>query len=271
MFKYQMYSQLNKNKTFNNNDNIRNNITRNNIENFIKTKKDELILNEYDINENNIKYLVLFSCHCNSEIKYKTIINSLNYLNFDCIDIVLINSYNLPYNSKIREKCEELNIRYFENENMKTLDFGKWNYLLEKIDYTIYEHVVFINDSFIINGSLKHFFNLIYKNNVDLYGYNDSNQVNYHYQSYLFSIKKDNIPTFIKNYNKHKDNVNNQNDVINNYEVKMIKWFDKTNCFMNMAKYKLNDTNIFFHNDKLYFKLYNTRLLPFIKIKRIYK
>ena len=53
---------------------------------------------------------------------------------------------------------------------MKSLDFGKWNYLLNKIDYNNYEHIVFINDSFIIKGSINHFFNLIYKNNVELYG-----------------------------------------------------------------------------------------------------
>jgi hypothetical protein len=122
------------------------------LNNFIEYKMNELKINNYNPNENNIKYLVLFACHCNSEIKYKTIINNLKYLTFDCVDIALINSYDLPYNDKIKEKCEELNIKYFENENMKSLDFGKWNYLLNKIDYNNYEHIVFINDSFIIKG-----------------------------------------------------------------------------------------------------------------------
>ena len=248
--------------------------TKKNIKYFIEYKINELKINNYNPNENNIKYLVLFACHCNSEIKYKTIINNLKYLIFDCVDIALINSYDLPYNDKIKEKCEELNIKYFENENMKSLDFGKWNYLLNKIDYNNYEHIVFINDSFIIKGSINHFFNLIYKNNVELYGYNDSIELNYHYQSYLFSIKKNSIIKFINKYNDKLDYVKTYNDVINYYEIRMVEWFNQNSCFLNMSNFNnsiLNNKNIFFQNDFLYLTLYNNGLLPFIKIKRIHR
>jgi hypothetical protein len=231
--------------------------TKKNIKYFIEYKINELKINNYNPNENNIKYLVLFACHCNSEIKYKTIINNLKYLIFDCVDIALINSYDLPYNDKIKEKCEELNIKYFENENMKSLDFGKWNYLLNKIDYNNYEHIVFINDSFIIKGSINH-----------------SIELNYHYQSYLFSIKKNSIIKIINKYNDKLNYVKTYNDVINYYEIRMVEWFNQTSCFLNMSNFNnsiLNNKNIFFQNDFLYLTLYNNGLLPFIKIKRIHR
>ena len=112
--------------------------------------------------------------------------------------------------------------------------------------------------------------NLIYKNNVELYGYNDSTQRRYHYQSYLFTVKREAINNFTSNYYKYVNKIKTFEDVITYYEINMTDWFNTKNCFLKIGNlpYNLNK-NIFFTNIILYKKLKKTRLLPFIKIKYI--
>jgi hypothetical protein len=117
---------------------------------------------------------------------------------------------------------------------------------------------------------IDHYFNLIYKNNVELYGYTDSTERRYHYQSYLFTIKREAITNFISNYDKYVNKIHTFEDVITYYELTMIDWFNTKNCFLQIGNlpYNLNK-NIFFKNIILYNKLKALRLLPFIKIKYI--
>ena len=155
---------------------------------------------------------------------------------------------------------------------MNTYDYGKWIYGLNTTNYIKYDFIVFTNDSFIIQSNINHFFNLTYKYNLKLYGYNDSISRKYHYQSYLFSLRKDAIQTFINNYEKKKSNILNQTDVILNYEIQMVDWYkDSHNCFLKIGNLPSKNKygNIFFTNDKLYGYLQKTKLLPFIKVKRI--
>jgi hypothetical protein len=116
---------------------------------------------------------------------------------------------------------------------------------------------------------ITHFINLTIKKNVELYGYNDSTQINYHYQSYLFSIRSDSINKFIEMYNSKKNIIHSQLDVINNYEVKMTEYFDTHDCFLKIAYDFNKDKNIFFTNDSIYNILKKYDLFPFTKIKRI--
>lgn len=103
----------------------------------------------------------------------------------------------------------------------------------------------------------------------ELYGYNDSTEINYHYQSYLFSIKKDAIPKFIKMIQDKISLMKTQTDVITEYELKMAQHFTH-DCFLKIGHLPYNEKkNIFFENDFLYKKLLKYKLLPFIKIKRI--
>jgi hypothetical protein len=239
--------------------------------NYLKQKYIEKRINTYSVSKNNVKYLVIMACHCNTEYKLLTIKQSVKYLMNDSTELLIVNSFNLSHNNQLRDFCaSQSNITYIEVVNDNTYDFGKWIHGLNVFNYSKYNFVMFINDSFIIHAPIDHYFNLVYKNNVEFYGYNSSTQGRYHYQSYLFSIKRESINTFVHNFNIRIGNIKNQQDVITNYELTMTDWFSSNNCFLNIANLPSHkDKNIFFTNNILYDKLKKTNLLPFTKIKSI--
>jgi cupin superfamily acireductone dioxygenase involved in methionine salvage len=225
--------------------------------------------NMYNPSFNNNKYLTIVACHNDSNFKYNNLINTINYLSFDCNDLVIVNSTNLENNSNLASLCSERNIRYIEIENATTYDFGKWVYTLKNIDTSIYDFVVFTNDSFVIHSPIHHFYNLTSKMNVDLYGYNDSTQNCYHYQSYLFSLKKNVINQFIEIFDSKKDQIQSQDDVIHQFELQLTNFFNTKDCFLKIGNEFYNkNINIFFANDFFKYYLFNNRLLPFTKIKK---
>jgi len=239
--------------------------------NYLKQKCIEKRINTYSVSKNNVKYLVIMACHCNTEYKLLTIKQSVKYLMNDSTELLIVNSFNLSHNNQLRDFCaSQSNITYIEVVNDNTYDFGKWIHGLNVFNYSKYNFVMFINDSFIIHAPIDHYFNLVYKNNVEFYGYNSSTQGRYHYQSYLFSIKRESINTFVHNFNIRIGNIKNQQDVITNYELTMTDWFSSNNCFLNIANLPSHkEKNIFFTNNILYDKLKKTNLLPFTKIKSI--
>jgi hypothetical protein len=238
---------------------------------YLKQKCIEKRVNTYSVSKNNVKYLVIMACHCNTEYKLLTIKQSVKYLMNDSSDLLIVNSSNLSHNNQLMDFCaSQSNITYIEAVNDNTYDFGKWVHGLNVFNYSIYNFVIFTNDSFIIHSPIDHYFNLVYKNNVEFYGYNSSTSERYHYQSYLFSIKKESINTFIHNFNIKRVNINTQRDAIINYELTMTDWFSSKNCFLNIGIFNSHlDKNIFFKNNVLYDKLKKTNLLPFTKIKSI--
>jgi len=241
------------------------------INNFIKKKLIQKNKNNYNPNNNNKKYLIIIACHVISHVKFNTILNNIKYFDFECMDKILINSLDTNYKEKILSICEKYkNTNYYEIENSKYYDFGKWIYVLQNlVDINNYDYVIFTNDSFTIHNSINHFFNLTYKYNVELFGYNDSTQNNYHYQSYIFSIKKEAIDIFINKINNPSLIIRNQNDVIENFELLMTNWFKTTKCFLQIGNFNFNKNhNIFFTNDFFYLPLKTSNLLPFTKIKR---
>jgi hypothetical protein len=149
------------------------------------------------------KYLTIIACHIERILKEHTLINNLKYLSFSNNDIVIINSLNTNFDkSKITTNIFD----YIEVENdSNTLDFGKYMIALQKYDYTKYDYIIFINDSIIINSSMNHFYNIMMKKNVELYAYNSSSEIKYHYQSYLFGIKSESIYKFINFFNEKKN------------------------------------------------------------------
>jgi hypothetical protein len=270
MLKFRNYKEESKIAALNNSIALRNSI---NVNNYIDYKQKQKQKNDYNPDVNNIKYLTVIACHCNTETKLNTIKNNLQFFNFNTNDIIIINSSNLQFNDQLKHICNENNnITYYEINNNSTLDFGKWNYILSIIDYNKYNHIVFTNDSFIIHNTINYFFNLIYKYNTQLYGYNDSTQICYHYQSYFFSIRKDSIQIFIDKFEESKNLIQTYNDVVNFYEIKMIDWFNLKKCFLKIGNNQYNKgQNIFFTNDKLYDILKNSSLLPFTKLKELFK
>jgi hypothetical protein len=219
---------------------------------------------------NNQRILILFACHSDSKLKLNTIRNNLAYLlQNKNVDIAVINSKNTAFSNEVQLLCALCRLNYYEIDNSSLFDFGKWLYLLENIDYSPYSFISFTNDSIFLESSLAHFFNLTIRNNYDLFGYNDSTQQRYHYQSYLFSLKNTAIPTFVQFIKNKREQIHCQDDVINHYEIQMTDQFCNHGVFLNIGKLNTNyGSNIFFTNDRLYLQLLKSKLLPFVKIKR---
>ena len=243
---------------------------KNNLYNYFNFKKKQILKNNYNPDNNNIKYLMIFASHCDSEIKLKTIKNNLKYFDYKSIDIAFISSKGLAYNKNVKDICAVYkNITYYEIDNSPTCDFGKWINILNQVNYNKYNFIIFTNDSFIIHEPIDYFFNLTFKYNVELYGYNDSTQRNYHYQSYLFSLRKNVIPIFIHNYYNKAKKIKRIEDVVTEYELNMTDWFNNPECFLSIGNIPSNKNRYIFSNDELYNKLKQMHLLPFSKIKRI--
>jgi hypothetical protein len=163
-------------------------------------------INMYNPSLNNNKYLTIIACHTNSDFKYNNLINTIKHLSFDCNDLVIINSTNLKNSSNLVNLCSEKNIKYIEINNDFTYDFGKWIYALNNIKYDKYDYILLVNDSIIILDELDKFFKNLknYDSNINFYGYNDSNQENYHYQTYLFFINTTIVNKFINFFESKK-------------------------------------------------------------------
>jgi hypothetical protein len=218
------------------------------------------------------KYAVIMACHCDTITKLELIKNNLQYFDYLNVDKIIINTSELNLRNKLSEICSKfLNTSYYEIPNSSYYDFGKWVYALRNIvNVNVYDYIVLTNDSYVIYSSINHFLNLSAIHNVELYGYNDSTQTRYHYQSYLFSLRRDAVKIFIDNVMYKNVIITSQQDVINNFEVKMTDWFVSKKCFLMIGNFKLHKyQNIFFTNDQLYKPLKSSNLLPFIKLKRI--
>ncbi len=252
-------SNLDKNKKFENEDNL-----------YIKELKKEKEKYNYKVLENN-KILILLACHIDSLNKFEVIKNNIKY--FKKFDICIINSSNLELNENVENYCKNNNINYIEKENDIYLDFGKWYFGLKNINYKKYDYIIFSNDSIYLTHNLNHFINIMLKKNVDLYGYNDSNEINNHYQSYLFGLKSSSINKFINFFEENKKNIKKSTgnfSLIKNTELKLSNYFKSKDCYLKISKFKsINKSNIYFSNDYLYNKLYSNNILPIIKLKQL--
>lgn len=244
----------------------------NNFNSYIKFKQQQKNNNYYSPDKNGKKYLVIMACHCNTKLKLETIRGNLKFFAFENIDKIIINTSELPYRNELYNICGKYNnAKYCEMSNTSYYDFGKWLHVLNnEVNYNEYDYIMLTNDSFIIHNSINHFFNLIYKYNVELYGYNDSTQTRYHYQSYLFCLRKDAVKIFIDKISNPSLTIKTQNDIINNFEITMTDWFSTKKSFLQIGNFGIQKhENIFFTNDTFYLPLKKTGLLPFTKIKRI--
>jgi cupin superfamily acireductone dioxygenase involved in methionine salvage len=252
---------------------------------FVKNYKMIISNNSEPNNSNNKKILTIMACHTNSIIKYNTIINNIPYLIFPNNDIIIINSSNEKYSDKLKKYISTKStinapnnkiIKYFEIPNDKYIDIGKYIYVLNTMQTDDsfskeYEFVVLINDSIIIKKSIRHFYNMTIKKNKELYAYNDSSEIKYHYQSYLYAIKYNVIHKLIDYFNNHKFEIHGYNDVIDKIELELNTVYANDNdCFLKIAKLPCNlNKNIYFHNDNLYKLLFSNEILPFIKIRTL--
>ena len=218
----------------------------------------------------NTKMLTIMACHTDSSLKLKTILNNIRYFRFINNDIIIINSIGTKYSKVLETACKERGLKYIEIPNSSHLDVGKWMHVLKTASINQYNFVVFTNDSYFIKNTICHFYNKMATTNVELYGYNDSTQISYHYQSYLFGIKAEAIHKFITHYESCKNLLTDYLSVVSNIELKLTNIFQTKDCFLKIGNlYYHKDKNIFFNNDELYIQLMKHRLLPFFKLKRI--
>ena len=218
----------------------------------------------------NVKTLTIMACHTDSIIKLKTILNNIRYFRFINNDIIIINSSHTTYSKQLETACNARGLKYIEIPNSPHLDSGKWMHVIKSSNIQAYNFIVFTNDSYFIKYPICHFYNKMMTRNVELYGYNDSTQIEYHYQSYLFGVKREAVHKFITHYESHKNLLTDYLSVVSNIELKLTHIFKTKDCFLKIGNLYYNkDKNIFFNNDELYIQLMNTRLLPFIKLKRI--
>jgi len=245
---------------------------------------DTMKKNNYDPSNTNVRFLTIMACHTNSKLKLESTINNLKYLSFTNNDIVIINSEAVEYGDQLKEAVKSAPgiIEYTTIPNDKCCDFGKWVYILKSFGYgdrdrdrdvmelALYDYVVFINDSVAIKSSINHFFNIMVKESVELYGYNDSTEIRHHYQSYLFGISSKSCYKLIDMLNNNMSLINTFYDLIFNMELPLIDRFNTHNCFIKVGNHPENvGKNIYFANDKLYNRLFHNQLLPFVKIKKI--
>jgi len=236
----------------------------------VNKAKAEMALLSHNPSRNSKKILTIVACHCNTLLKYNTILNNLKYMNFYTNDIVVINSSNEAYSEALRRTLEKKVYHYDEIPNNSHLDIGKWCHVLSYVDTSKYSHVIFTNDSFIISSPILHFFNKTMKSNVELYGYNDSSQACYHYQSYLFGVKESAVHKLQNLYSRKNHLLINYDAVVKNIELDLVNTFSTTDCFLKISNIVTHKgLNIFFNNDQLYKKLLQSKVLPFIKIKRL--
>lgn len=224
------------------------------------------------LNENTPRILTIIACNSDSKLRLETVVNNLLYLNYLNNDIIVVNTSGTTYGDELIKQVTKFPYvkKTFEIPNDNSFGFEKWIYGLNNYDYNKYHYVVFTNDSFVINTRINCFFNKMIDKKVELFGYNDSTEIRYHYQSYLFGIMCDSIHKFINYIEKNKSLVNNYQTAVLNYELVMIDYFSTKDCFLHIGHIPMNKSmNIFFTNDILYNILLKTNLLPFIKLKRL--
>ena len=238
----------------------------------IKIKEAKKYRFKPTLNENTPKILTIIACNSDSSLKLNTIVNNLRYLNYLNNDIVIINTSGIQFGNELKKKISKFPVvkQIFEIPNDCYLDFGKWIHVLNNYNYTNYDYVVFTNDSVIIKSRISCFFNKMIDKDVELFGYNDSTQTRYHYQSYLFGIKKDAVHKFIGLFEQKKHLIHGSESLVYNTEICMTDYFSTKDCFLHIGYIPMHKgMNIFFTNDTLYNILLKTRLLPFIRIKRL--
>ena len=244
----------------------------------IENREIKILLNElmskryfYKVHNEKAKVLTIIACHSNSEDKYLSVINNFNYLKFPNNDIIIINSVNENYSEQLKNEMQDKCKNFIEIPNDVYMDFGKWNYVCENYDISSYDFVVFTNDSFFITDSMYPFYNTMLEKNKNFYALTSSSEINKHFQSYLFGVTKIAVDRF-KNFFKIKKGLIDEKprSLILNIELNLSNYFLVKECYLELDKFPTNfQKNIFFHNDLLYSKLLQAKILPVIKLRRL--
>ena len=219
--------------------------------------------------------LLIIANHTSNKIKYNITLNNLSYVIEYVNDIVIIDTNNEKYSKLLYEDLKgnkKIKEHLFIN-NDHFFDFGKWIYYLTKTNINTYDYILFLNDSIILTPDISNYFNYIENvmtDDVTLYAYNDSTQIKYHYQSYLFLLKKNIISKFIDFFNSRKNLIKDLETLIINIELCMCEIDNKHDVFLKIGNEYNVSKNLYWENEDLYKYLLNKNIFAIIKIKKIY-
>ena len=214
--------------------------------------------------------LVIVSTYLSSKLKCDTVVNNVEMLaKSHCTDIVIILDSNMnDYNEIVVERLKSAPIRIkfiVDNKNIGR-DFGRWHRFLSQYydEYTNYKRYTFTNDSYILTRPIPEFIEV--SDTYHLYSMVNSNETQYHYQTFLFTIGDS------RKFSTYIRDVENINYVIDIFakEVRLYHWFKfhKVGCLVDVVEMGAKGI-IFYHNSKLYDKLLSDDTLPIIKLKSL--
>ena len=220
------------------------------------------------------KILGLLANHTCNNIKYNISLNNIKLIHKNLNDICVIDTINIDYGNKLcnhLKKLYKIN-NYFFIENNSYFDFGKWIYALKNIDYSIYDYILLINDSIILSDEINNFFNSLNNvdNNINLYGYNDSSQIKYHYQSYLFAINIRIVNKFINFIESKKNLIFDLESLVHNIELNLCEIDENHDSFIKIGNKYNKDLNLYWENERLYKYLLTKKIFSIIKLKKIF-
>ena len=219
------------------------------------------------------KILAIFANHTNNKTKYNISLNNLSLIFPFVSNIIIIDSQGEYYANCLKKDLNNTKILdYFFYKNDHYYDFGKWISVLEKTNFDNFDYVLFINDSIILTKAIEKFFDYIENiitPNINLYAYNDSTQIRYHYQSYLFLIKRNIIDKFYHFFENKRHLVHNLDSLVKNIELNMCDIDENHDVFLKIGNEYNFERNLYWENEDLYKYLINKNIFAIIKYKKI--
>lgn len=222
------------------------------------------------------KILALIANHTSNKIKYNISLNNIAIIKEFVSKIIIIDSNNEYYSERLKEDLENNDkiLDYYLVENDNYYDFGKWITILKKTDIDNFDYILFLNDSIILTFDINKYFHYIdnvMDKETNLYAYNDSNQLKtYHYQSYLFLIKKSISNKFINFFESKKYLINDLESLIINIELKICEIDENHDVFIKIANDYNLEKNLYWENEDLYKHLLDKNIFAIIKLKKIF-
>jgi len=222
----------------------------------------------------NYNILCLIANHTCNNIKYNISLNNISLIKKYIKDIIIIDSKNESYAEDLHfEFKDDIKIiNFLFTENNCYYHFGKWIFALENINYKNYDYILFLNDSIILTENINDFLNYIKNviNNVNIYAYNDSNQIQYHYKSYCFLLNIYIINKFMNFFYNRKNLIVDLDSLICNIELYLHTIDDNKDCFFKISNDYNMSKNIYYENEILYQYLLSKNIFGIIEIKKIY-
>jgi hypothetical protein len=219
----------------------------------------------------NKKILAIIANHSNSNTKNIISLHNLSIIEKYVTHICIVDSVNEGFAFKLKNNLQHKNNikNYFFLENDTYYDFGKWIYALNNIkSLDSYDYILFTNDSIIITPDIDKYFNYVdnfLDKKINLFAYNDSSQLKYHYQSYFFIIKPKIVQNLINLFEEKKPLIHDLLTLVENVELCLHSIDKNHDCFIKIANQINTNKNIFWYNETVYSYLLSINYFAILK------